>query len=74
MQKRKLINIDTLKSHILKAYNVQVDCLVGSESDSYDKNHMKDKANELVRLHEVMKGKLKTVSYSEKIKFFPWYL
>ena len=46
--------METLKSNISKAYKVQVDCFKDSESDSYDKNHMKEKVNELVRLHEAM--------------------
>ena len=52
----------TLKSNISEAYKVQVDC---SESDSYDKNDMKEKVNGLVRLHEAMQEEL---SYSEQIK------
>ena len=40
----------TLKSNISEAYKVQVDCLKDSESDSYDKNDMKEKVNDLVRL------------------------
>ena len=32
-----------LKSNISGAYKVQVDCLKDSESDSYDKNDMKEK-------------------------------
>ena len=50
-----------LKSNISEAYKVQ------SESDSYDKNDMKEKMNDIVRLHEVMQEKLKTGSYSEQI-------
>ena len=57
-----------LKSDISEAYKVQADCLKDSLSDSYDKNHMKEKVNDLVRLHEVMQEKFKTVSYSEKIQ------
>ena len=41
----------TLKSNISKAHKVQVDCLIDSKSDSYDKNDMKQKVNDLVRLH-----------------------
>ena len=68
----------TLKSNISEAYKVQVDCLKDSESDSYDKNDMKEKVNDLVRLHKAMQEKLKTASYSEQIKiltFIPdrWY-
>ena len=33
----------TLKSNISEAYKVQVDCLKDSESDSFDKNDMKEK-------------------------------
>ena len=58
----------TLKSNISEAYKVQVDCLTDSESDSYDKNDMKKKVNDLVRLHEAMQEKLKTASYSEQIQ------
>ena len=57
-----------LKSNISEAYKVQVDCLKDSESDSYDKNDMKEKVNDLVRLHEAMQEKLKTASYSEPIQ------
>ena len=39
-----------------------------SESDSYDKKDMKEKVNDLVRLHEAMQEKLKTASYSEQIQ------
>ena len=39
-----------------------------SESYSYDKNDMKEKINDLVRLLEAMLGKLKTASYSEQIQ------
>ena len=40
-----------------------------SESDSYDKNDMKEKVNDdLVRFHEAMQEKLKTASYSKQIQ------
>ena len=58
----------TLKSNISEAYKVQVDCLKDLESDSHDKNDMKEKVNDLVTLHEVMLEKLKTVSYSEQVQ------
>ena len=58
----------TLKNNISKPYSVQVGCLKDLESDSYGKNDMKQKVNELVRLHEVMQEKLKTASYSEQIE------
>ena len=58
----------TLKRNISEAYKVQVDCLKDSESGSYDKNDIKQKVNDLVRLHEVMQEKLKTASYSEQIQ------
>ena len=57
----------TLKSNISEAYKVQVDCLKDSQSDSYDKNDVKEKVNDLIRWHEAMQGKLKTVSYSKQI-------
>ena len=60
--------MNTLKSDISEAYKVQVDCLKDSESDSLDKNDMKEKVNDLVRLREAMQEKLKTGSYSEQIQ------
>ena len=57
----------TLKSNISEAYEVKVDCLKDSESASYDKNYMKEKVNDLVRLHEAMQEKLITASYSDQI-------
>ena len=57
-----------------EAYKVQVDCLKDSEADSYDKNDLKEKMNDLFRLHEAMQEKLKTASYSEQPKFLPWYI
>ena len=58
----------TLKSNISEIYKVQVDCFKNSESDSYDKNDMKEKLNDFVRLHKAMQEKLKTASYSEQIQ------
>ena len=58
----------TLKSNISEAYKVQVDCLKDSESDSCDKNEMKEKVDDSVRLQEAMQAKLKTTSYSEQIQ------
>ena len=39
-----------------------------SESDSDNKNDMKDKLNDLVRLHKTIQENLKTASYSEQIQ------
>ena len=39
-----------------------------SEFDSYNKNDMKDKASDLVRLHKAVREKLKTASYSKQIQ------
>ena len=41
-----------------------------SESDSYNKNDMKEKANDLVRLHKSIQEKLETASFSEQIQNF----
>ena len=49
----------TLKSNISEAYKEQVDCLKYSESDSYDENDIKEKVNDLVRLHKTMQKKIK---------------
>ena len=59
----------TLKSNI-EAYRVQVDCLKNSEPDSYNKNDMKEKVNDLVRMHEAMQERPKAASYSEQIQIF----
>ena len=60
--------MNTIKSNISEAYKVQVDCWEDSGSDSYDKNDMKEKTNELVRLHDAMEEKLKTASCSKQIQ------
>ena len=60
--------IKTLKRKISEAYKLRLDCFKDSESDSYDRNDMKEKVNELVRLHEAMQEKLQTASYSEQIQ------
>ena len=58
----------TLKSDISEAYKVQVDSLKDSEPDFCDKNDMKEKVNDLVRLHKAMQEELKAASFSEKIQ------
>ena len=58
----------TLQGNISQAYKVQGHCLKDSESDSCNKNDMKEKVNDLVRLHEAMQEKLKAASYSEQIQ------
>ena len=63
-------SMKTLKSNISEAQKVQVDCLKDSESDSYDRNDVKEKVNDLVRLHEAMQEELKTASFSEQIQIF----
>ena len=40
----------TLRSNILEAYKVQVDCLKDSQPDSNEKNYMKEKVNDLVKV------------------------
>ena len=57
-----------LRSNISEVYKLQVDFLKDWESESYDKNDMKEKVNDLVRLHKAMQEKLKTASYSEPIQ------
>ena len=67
----------TLKSNISEGCKVQVDCSKDLEPESYDKNDMKEKVNDLVRLHKAMQEKLKTASYSEQIQILtlvPEYL
>ena len=60
--------MNSLKSNISGTSKVQVDCLKDSKSDSYDKNEMKEKVNDVLRLHETMQEKLKTASCSEQIQ------
>ena len=60
----------TLNSNISEAYKVQIDCLKDSEFYSYDKNDMKEKVNDLVKLQEAMQENLKTALYSEQIQMF----
>ena len=64
----------TLKRDISEACKVQIDCSKDSESNSYDKNGMKEKVNGLVRLHEATQEKLKQPHIQNKCKFLPWYL
>ena len=47
---------------------MQADCLKDSESDPYYKNDVKEKVNDLLRLHKAMQEKLKTASHSEQIQ------
>ena len=68
----------TWKDDISEAYKVQVDCLKDSESVSYDKNDMKEKLYDFVRLYEAMQEKLKSASYLEQIQILTlapdkWY-
>ena len=65
---RKKFQLIGISPVILCPYKVHVDCSKDSESDSYDKNDMKEKVNDLVCLHEVMQEELKTASYSEQIQ------
>ena len=44
----------TLKGNISEVYKVQVNCLKDSDSDFYDKNDMKEKVNDLVRLQKAI--------------------
>ena len=55
-----------LQSNISEVRKGQVYCLKDSESDSYDKNDMKEKVNDLIRLHKAMQEKSKTASYLEQ--------
>ena len=61
----------TLKSNISDECKVQVYCLKDSESDSNDKNDMKEKLKDLVRLHEAMQVELKRASYSKQVQILP---
>ena len=66
--KQKLTKVvDTYKSTIAEVYNVSKDVLDTSGSVS-EEGDAQWKAAELERLHDVMREKLKTASYPEKIK------
>ena len=56
------------KEQYFKSIQVQVNYFEDSESESYYKNNMKEKANDLIWLHEAMQEKLKRASYSEQIQ------
>ena len=45
----------TLKSNISEGYKIQVDGLKDSEPDSYNKNDIKEKVNDLVTLQRQCK-------------------
>ena len=58
----------TLNSNISESCKAQVYFFKNSKPDSCDKNDLKEKVNDLVRLHEAMQEKLKIASYSEQIQ------
>ena len=64
---------ENFKERYFRSIQVQVDCLKDSESDSYDKKDMKEKLNNLVRLHKVMQEKLQQ-NIQNKSKYLPCYL
>ena len=47
-------SMKTLKNNVSETYKVQDDYLKDSESSSYHKNDMKEKLDDLVRLHKAM--------------------
>ena len=59
--------MNTIKSDISEAYKVQVVCLEDSEPDSFDKNDVKEKANDLGRLLEPIQEKLKKLKKNSSI-------
>ena len=48
----------TLRNNISESYKAQVDCFKNSKPDSCDKNDLKEKVNDLVRLYEAMQRKI----------------
>ena len=58
----------TLKSSISEVKKVPGACLKDSESYTYNKNDIKDKVNDLLRLYEAMQEELKTAAYLEQIQ------
>ena len=61
MKLHKVTN--TTKSNISEAYKLQADCWEDLESNSYEKNNMKEKANDLVRLHKEMQEKTDSIIF-----------
>ena len=64
----------TLKKNISEAYRVKFDCVKDSETDPQDINGMKEKVNNLVRLHKAMQEKLKQHHIKNKCTLLPWLL
>ena len=60
----------TLRSNISEAYKVQADYFKDSFERvcSCDKNDMKEKVDDFVRLHKAIQEKLKAVWYSKQIE------
>ena len=52
----QILTMNSLKVQVTtcKLYKVQVDCLKESESNFHGKNDMKEKVNDLVRLHKAI--------------------
>ena len=59
---------ENFKEHYFRSIQSISWLFENSESYSYDKNDMKEKINNLVRLHKTMQQKLNTASYSEQIQ------
>ena len=59
---------ENFKEQYIRSIQSTISLLKDSESDSYDKKDMKEKVNDLIRLHEAMQEKLKTASCSEQIQ------
>ena len=56
------------KERYFRSIHITSYLLENSELESYDTKDMKEKVNDLVRLHKAMQKKLKTSSYLEQIQ------
>ena len=62
------VSTETLKSNISETYKAQGNCLKKSGSYSFNKNDMKEKVNDMVRLHVTIQEKLKAALYLELVQ------
>ena len=65
---------ENFKEQYFRSVQNTSDCLKNTESGSEDKNDMKEKVNDLVRLHKAMQEKLNKRHIQSKSKYLPWYL
>ena len=61
--------VDNLRSNLCDAYSIEIDQITNpNEQNKDEKDVVKVKADELDRLHNLMKEKLKLSTYPEKVQ------